>query len=397
MVIDPRAYTWSDAAWRGRPFEEAVLYEVHLGTATTAGTYAALSLRLDELAELGVTAIELMPIGDFPGRRNWGYDGVLPFAPDASYGTPDELKRLIDRAHALRLMVFIDVVYNHFGPFGNHLPKYAGAFLTKRHLTPWGEAINFDGDGSRHVRDFFIQNALYWLEEFHADGLRMDAVHAIRDDGRTHFLAEVATRVRRRFPERDVHLVLENDANEARWLARDTLGRPRFHTAQWNDDFHHIWHGLLTGETEGLLRRLRRRARGPPRPNACRRLRLSGRGLRASRRKAARRALRPSAAIGLRGLPAEPRSDRQSRLRRAPLASRRADEARARARRLAAVAADPLLFMGRRAASSPFLFFADFSDDAPLAAAVREGRRREFARFSAFENPRAAKIPGSDR
>ena len=251
MVVDPKAHSWSDAAWRGRPFEEAVIYEVHVGTATPQGSYAALSRKLDELADEGLTAIELMPIADFPGRRNWGYDGVLPFAPDASYGAPHELKRLIDRAHGLNLMVFINVVYNHFGPSGNHLPKYAGTFFTNRHLTPWGDAINFDGENSRHVREFFIHNALYWLEEFHVDGLRFDAVHAIKDESGTHVLAEIAARVRRQFPERQVHLVLENDANEARWLARDAQGRPRRFTAQWNDDFHHAWHILATGEKEG--------------------------------------------------------------------------------------------------------------------------------------------------
>src|SRR6202007_2582 len=166
------------------------------------GSYAALAEKLADLAELGVTAIELMPLADFPGRRNWGYDGVLPYAPDAAYGTPDELKRLIDRAHALGLMVFIDVVYNHFGPSGNHLSRYAGEFFTKRHVTPWGDAINFDGENSRHVRAFFVHNALYWLEEFHVDGLRFDAVHAIKDESETHMLAEIAASVRQRFPQR---------------------------------------------------------------------------------------------------------------------------------------------------------------------------------------------------
>ena len=251
LVIDPHTYTWEDAQWRGRPFEEAVLYELHIGTATPEGNYAALTKKLAELVDLGVTAIELMPLADFPGRRNWGYDGVLPFAPDAVYGAPDELKRLIDRAHALGLMILIDVVYNHFGPSGNHLSRYAGAFFTKRHVTPWGDGINFDGEDSRHVREFFTHNALYWLEEFHADGLRFDAVHAIKDDSATYVLAEIASRVRQRFPRREIHLILENDANEARWLERDACARPRFYTAQWNDDFHHAWHSLLTGEIEG--------------------------------------------------------------------------------------------------------------------------------------------------
>ena len=187
LVVDPRSYTWSDTSWTGRPWEEAVLYEVHVGTASPEGTYAGLSDRLEFLRDLGITAIELMPIGEFPGRRNWGYDGVLPYAPDAAYGSPDDLKRLVERAHELGLMVFLDVVYNHFGPSGNYLHAYAKSFFTERHPTPWGAGINVDGEGSRIVRDFFFHNALYWLEEYRIDGLRFDAVHAITDDGKSAF------------------------------------------------------------------------------------------------------------------------------------------------------------------------------------------------------------------
>jgi len=192
LVVDPTAYAWSDGTWTGRPWEETVFYEVHVGTATPEGTWAGLAARLEELRDLGVTALELMPAADFPGQRNWGYDGVLPFAPDAAYGTPDDLKRLVDRAHALGLMVFLDVVYNHFGPAGNYLHAYAGTFFTGRHPTPWGAGLNFDGPDGGTVRDFFVHNALYWLEEFHFDGLRLDAVHAIRDDSQTHIVAEIA-------------------------------------------------------------------------------------------------------------------------------------------------------------------------------------------------------------
>jgi maltooligosyltrehalose trehalohydrolase len=341
LVVDPRAYTWEDTQWRGRPFEEAVIYEVHVGTATPEGSYAALAEKLADLAELGVTAMELMPLADFPGTRNWGYDGVLPFAPDAAYGTPDELKGLIDRAHALGLMVFIDVVYNHFGPSGNHLLRYAGAFFTKKHSTPWGDAINFDDAKSRRVREFFVHNALYWLEEFHADGLRFDAVHAIKDDSATHVLAEIASSVRQRFPEREIHLVLENDANEARWLERDPSGRPRFYTAQWNDDFHHAWHGLLTGESEGYY--------------------------------------------------GDYADDLLSRLGRT-LAEGFAYQGEASAHRGGKARGEKSAHLPGEewAASSPFLFFVDFSDDAALATAVRDGRRREFARFRAFADASAA-------
>ena len=252
MVVDPKAHSWSDAAWRGRPFEEAVIYEVHVGTATPQGSFAALSRKLDELADEGLTAIELMPIADFPGRRNWGYDGVLPFAPDASYGAPHELKRLIDRAHRLNLMVFIDVVYNHFGPSGNHLPKYAGTFFTNRHLTPWGRRHQFRrGEQPARPRILHSQRALLARGVPLSMGCASTPSTRSRTRAGTHVLAEIAARVRRQFPERQVHLVLENDANEARWLARDAQGRPRRFTAQWNDDFHHAWHILATGEKEG--------------------------------------------------------------------------------------------------------------------------------------------------
>jgi malto-oligosyltrehalose trehalohydrolase len=252
MVVDPLAFDWQDAGWRGRPWHEAVLYELHVGTFTREGTFAAAIGRLDYLAGLGITAIELMPLADFPGTRNWGYDGVLPFAPDATYGPPETLKALVQAAHARGLMVLLDVVYNHFGPEGNYLHLYAPQFFNPTHRTPWGAAINFDGPGSRTVRDFFVHNALFWLEEYHFDGLRLDAVHAIADGSRPDIVAELAAAVRAG-PGRDrhVHLVLENDANQARYLGRDESRAPLFATAQWNDDLHHAFHVLLTGERDG--------------------------------------------------------------------------------------------------------------------------------------------------
>ncbi|HSO06493.1 MAG TPA: alpha-amylase family glycosyl hydrolase, partial [Pelomicrobium sp.] len=218
-LVDPAGYDWADGDWRGRPWHDTVIYELHVGTFSPEGTFAGVERRLDYLRELGATAIELMPVADFPGRRNWGYDGVLPYAPDGAYGRPEDLKRLIDAAHSRNLMVFIDVVYNHFGPEGNYLHTYAKPFFTERHPTPWGAGINFDDARSRAVRDFFIHNALYWLEEYHADGLRLDAVHAIADDSAPDILEELAAAVRAG-PGRDrhVHLVLENDKNQARYL-----------------------------------------------------------------------------------------------------------------------------------------------------------------------------------
>ncbi len=201
-VIDPRSCEWNDANWRGRPWDEAVIYELHVGTFSSEGTYAAAEQKLDYLAGLGITAVELMPISSFPGERNWGYDGVLPYAPIANYGRPDDLKHFIDAAHARNLMVFLDVVYNHFGPEGNYLCLYAPQFFTDRHHTPWGPAINFDGPESRAVRDYFIHNAMYWLEEYRFDGLRLDAVHAIKDDSRPDILTELANDRARSLRER---------------------------------------------------------------------------------------------------------------------------------------------------------------------------------------------------
>ncbi|HVY79551.1 MAG TPA: alpha-amylase family glycosyl hydrolase, partial [Steroidobacteraceae bacterium] len=219
-VIDTHRFAWTDASWRGRPWNEAVLYELHVGTFTPAGTFAGAQEKLPHLAALGVTAIELMPIGDFAGARNWGYDGVLPFAPESAYGRPEELQALVDAAHRHGLMVLLDVVYNHFGPEGNYLGRYAPQFFTNRHHTPWGAAINFDGADSAPVREMFVENALYWMEDYHFDGLRLDAVHAILDDSRVHILDELAERVRARTSGREVHLIVENEDNQARRLAR---------------------------------------------------------------------------------------------------------------------------------------------------------------------------------
>src|ERR1700678_4029208 len=195
-VVDPTAFDWQDRDWRGRQWEDAVIYELHVGAFTQAGKFCGVEQRLDHLADLGITAIELMPLSDFPGERNWGYDGVLPFAPDNSYWRPEHLKQLIQDAHAHDLMVLLNVVYIHFGPEGNYLGVYAPQFFTDRHRTPWGSAINFDGTQSRAVRDFFINNALYWLTEYHFDGLRLDAADSIVDDSPTHILTELAEAVR---------------------------------------------------------------------------------------------------------------------------------------------------------------------------------------------------------
>ena len=248
-VIDPHGYSWQTDNWHGRPWHEAVIYELHVGTFTKEGTFHAAMARLDYLQQLGVTAIKLMPIADFPGCRNWGYDGVFLYAPDASYGRPENLKAFIDAAHARGLMVFLDVVYNHFGPEGNYFPLFAPSLYTRRHKTPWGDAINYDGDDSGAVRAFMIENALYWLTEYRFDGLRLDAVHSIVDDSPKHLLAELAEEVRSALDHtRHVHLMLENEENEAHYLERDPSGGEVAYTAQWNDDVHHSLHTAITEE-----------------------------------------------------------------------------------------------------------------------------------------------------
>ncbi|MGZ5176702.1 MAG: malto-oligosyltrehalose trehalohydrolase [Burkholderiales bacterium] len=382
-VIDPTAFEWTDDAWRGRPWSEAVLYEVHVGAFSPEGTFAGVERRLDYLAALGVTAIELMPIAEFPGKRNWGYDGVLQFAPEASYGRPEDLKRLIAAAHARGLMVMLDVVYNHFGPEGNYLNAYASQFFTERHHTDWGAAINFDGDGARTVRDFFIDNALYWLEEFHFDGLRFDAVHAIIDDSTPHILVELAQAVRSGpGAQREIHLVLENDRNEARYLEyRD--GAPHLYNAQWNDDEHHAFHVLLTGEKDGyyadyasetaakLARCLTEGFAYQAEPSPYRGGSPRGEPSRHLPPLAFVTFLQNHDQIGNRAF-----GERLTAL---------TTPARLRAALAVWLLAPspPMLFMGEEfGATTPFLFFCDFGPE--LAQAVTEGRRREFARFTRF-------------
>ncbi|WP_275786433.1 malto-oligosyltrehalose trehalohydrolase [Pararhizobium gei] len=251
-VIDP-SFSWQSAGWRGRRWEETILYELHIGTFTEGGTFLSAIEKLDHLKNLGITAIQIMPVAEFPGRWNWGYDGVLPYAPDASYGRPEDLKRLVDAAHEREISVFLDVVYNHFGPDGNYMPLYAPLF-TEKHASPWGAGVNYDDAGAAWVRELVIQNALYWITEFRMDGLRLDAVHAIKDDGREHLLHELAGRVQTAAAGRHVHLVVENEDNNSALLERDHQCRPTSFTAQWNDDIHHVLHVAGTGETFGYYR-----------------------------------------------------------------------------------------------------------------------------------------------
>jgi maltooligosyltrehalose trehalohydrolase len=378
IVVDPLAYRWRHPDWPGTPWPETVLYELHCGL---MGGFRGVTAELPRLASLGITAIELMPIHDFYGRRNWGYDGVLPFAPDATYGTPDDLKALIDAAHEHRLTTFLDVVYNHFGPEGNYLALYAPQMFRPDITTPWGAAIDFRRS---EVRRFFIENALYWLMEYRFDGLRFDAVHAISEPD---FLDEMAGEIRSTVERgRHVHLVLEHDGNVAGYL------RGGF-DAQWNDDAHHGLHVLLTGERDGYYADY---ADDP----AARLVRCLAEGFAYQGDPSAHRGGKP------RGTPSadlpptvfvlflqnhDQIGNRAFGERLTSLSDPAALEAAIALQMLAPQI--PLMFMGEEYASeTPFQFFCDYDDG--LADQVREGRRREFAKFAAFADPaRMRSIP----
>lgn len=383
-LVHTESWQWDEGGWKGAPWEQYVIYELHIGTFTSEGTFSAAIGRLDHLAALGVTAVELMPVACFPGKRDWGYDGVLPYAPATAYGRPEGLKAFIEAAHRRGLAVVLDVVYNHFGPEGNYLSLYAREFFTRTHKTPWGDAINYDGPGCQPVREFVIHNALYWVEQFHIDALRMDAVDAIKDDGPVHILDELARRVRAA-SKRTVHLVLENYNNEASWLERHDDGMtPCFYTAQWNDDVHHALHTAVTGERtgyyadycgdtgklgralaegfsfQGQVMSYRGRTRGEPSGHLPADAFVSF--------------LQNHDQIGNRAF-----GDRIS-----TLAPRKAVRAAAAVYLL--LPQVPLLFMGEEwNCLQPFPFFCDFGPD--LASAVKTGRRNEFAKFPAFQDP----------
>ncbi|MEN9936511.1 MAG: hypothetical protein RLZZ387_3090 [Chloroflexota bacterium] len=389
QVVDP-SFAWTDGGWRGVPIEDMVIYELHVGTATEAGTFEALIERLDHIRELGATAVELMPVADFPGDRGWGYDGVCLFAPARAYGGPEGLRRLVDAAHARGLAVLLDVVYNHLGPDGNYLREFSREYFTGRHKTPWGDAINVDGPGSGPVREFFIANALHWAHEYHLDGLRLDATHAILDDSPVHLLGELSARVRASLPEgRRFVFIAENEHNDpaifwpapahgSRLAARDSAGWGL--DGVWADDLHHQVRVTLTGEREGyyalyrggaeeLAATLRQgwsdvgKEHGPPDVDVwppafvhCIQ----------NHDQVGNRALgdRLSDAVGL-------------------------DAYRAASALLLLSPYTPLLWMGQEwAASTPFLYFTDHNPE--LGRLVTEGRRKEFEGFAAFAH---AEVP----
>ncbi|WP_339482950.1 malto-oligosyltrehalose trehalohydrolase [Pseudomonas sp. RL_5y_Pfl2_73] len=369
VVVDPHAYSWRHTRWSGRPWHEAVIYELHVGA---LGGFEGVEQHLARLAGLGVTAIELMPLAQFPGDRNWGYDGVLPYAPQASYGTPEQLKHLIDSAHGHGLSVILDVVYNHFGPDGNYLHRYAKGFFREEKHTPWGAAIDFR---RREVRDFFIDNALMWLLEYRFDGLRLDAVHAIEDPG---FLKELAARVREQVdPIRHVWLTVENEHNQAHLLEHG-------YDAQWNDDGHNALHVLLTGETDAYYADYAEQPTEQLARCLCQGFVFQGHLNRHGESRGEPSGHLPPSAFVLFLQNHDQIGNRALGERLHQLAAPQALQAATVLLLLSPMI--PLLFMGDELiAEQPFLFFT--SHHGELAEQVREGRRNEFKAFSAFADP----------
>ena len=377
-VVDLLKFAWSDAGWRGVALRNLILYELHVGTFTREGTLDAAIRDFDRLRALGVTAIELMPLAEFPGARNWGYDGVFPFAVQSSYGGPLALQRFVDAAHARGIAVILDVVYNHLGPEGNYLDQF-GPYFTDRYRTPWGRAVNFDGADSDAVREFFLSNAIFWLREFHLDGLRLDAVHGIFDFGAQHILAEMQSRVNEleRETGRTIHLIAESDLNDAKLLREPSEGGYGL-SAQWSDDFHHALHVLLTAERNGYYVDF----------NGLADLaRVFQQGWRyAGEYSAFRRRHHGNSPEGLRPEQFVVCSQNHDQVGNRAAGDRLTSSLNVDQLKLAAAAVllSPfvsLLFMGEEyGESAPFPYFTSHSDP-ELAEAVRRGRREEFAVF----------------
>lgn len=387
-VWDPDHFEWSDHKWQGISREDLVFYELHVGTFTRQGTFAAIHSRLDQLRELGITAIELMPVGQFPGRKNWGYDGTYWYAVQNTYGGPHELQRLVDACHRVGIGVFLDVVYNHLGPEGNYLAEF-GPYFTNNHQTPWGQAINYDDRGSDAVRAYVLNNVRQWLRDFHIDGLRLDSVHAMHDCSHHHILTEIKTAAHEeasRF-HKSVHVVAESNQNDARRLFRqDGMGFGL--DAQWNDDFHHCVHALLTQESDGYYQDFQQPL--PQLEKVLNQVFAFDGNFSQYRGKN-------------HGVPAGVfSSDRfivsiqnHDQIGNRPLGERLSQLVAPNHLRFAAALMllspyNPLLFMGEEyGEASPFPFFCDFSDP-ELCNSISEGRRSEFARFQwpkDFPNP----------
>jgi len=385
-VVDPEAFEWHDAGWRGSHIDGLVIYQCHVGTATPAGTFDSLIDELPRLQRLGINAIEPLPVAEFPGGRNWGYDGVNLFAPAHVYGGPEALKRFVDAAHQRGLGVILDVVYNHLGPDGNYLRDFAPEYFTDRHQTPWGAAINYAGPGSEWVRKLVVDNARYWVHEFHVDGLRLDATHAIFDDSNVHVLAELTQAVRTSLPaQRHVVLIAETSENDVRYLQPVGDGGFGF-DAVWADDFHHSLRRYLAGDHEGYYADY---AGTLAEVASC----IESGWLYAGQ-------TTPRSGFETpRGTPARGRPANQFvyALQNHDQVGNRAfgerlhhqidrDRYRAASTLLLFLPFTPMLFMGQEfGASSPFQYFTEH--DPALGKLVTEGRRREFQAFAAFADP----------
>jgi maltooligosyltrehalose trehalohydrolase len=384
-VVDPTTFQWTDADWTGVPLERTVFYEVHIGTFTPEGTFAAAATRLPVLAELGVTAVLVMPVADFPGTRNWGYDGVAPFAPARCYGSPDDFRRFVDAAHASGLAVHLDVVYNHLGPDGAYQSTFSRFYYSTTHQNPWGAGINFDGAQSEPVRDYFIENARRWVHEFHIDGLRLDATHAISDHGATHVLAELAEAVRAAVEgsARQVLVIAEDSRNlNAIVRSRDTGGWGL--DGVWADDFHHHLRRSLAGDTDGYFADFDGTAASIA-ATARQGWFFTGQ---LSPHRGRHRGTDPA------GIPLERCViclQNHDQVGNRAFGERLHHQISAAAWRAAStlllvLPETPLLFMGQEwAASTPFLYFTDH--EPALGRLVTEGRRHEFAAFNAFADP----------
>jgi maltooligosyltrehalose trehalohydrolase len=384
-VIDPAAYAWRDRGWRGHPPSQLIVYELHVGTFTPQGTFASLRERLSELRDLGVTAIELMPVADFAGSRNWGYDGVSLFAPSRVYGRPDDLRALVDAAHVAGLSVILDVVYNHLGPEGAYLTQFNPQYFSERHENPWGQAVNLDGPGADAVRSFIIDNAVHWVREYHLDGLRLDATHALIDDSARssseHFIAELASVVRR---EAGRPLVIH--AEDHRNLAEIVEDRGWGLDGVWADDFHHVVRRMLAGDSHSYYADFE--------GATCELTRVVGQGWlftgQHSRHHDRPRGTDPSDIPMRRFVVCLQNHDQVGNRAMGERLHQQIDEAswRAASALLLMTPMTPLLFMGQEwAASTPFRYFTDLEPD--LGSQVTAGRRREFKDFPEFAAPGA--------
>ena len=384
-IVDPAAFHWHDGHWHGLPWNDYILYELHTGTFTPQGTFAGIIGRLEYLKKLGVTAIEIMPVAAFPGRRNWGYDGVSLYAVQASYGGPEGLKTLVDAAHAAGMAVVLDVVYNHLGNEGNYLRMF-GPYFTGHHQTPWGDALNYDGPGCEGVRRHFVQNALYWVREYHLDGLRLDAIQTIKDDSGYHIIEEIRDQVKdlARELEREVCVIAETDQNDARLVRPKELGGFAL-DAVWSDDFHHALHAVLTGENDGYYQDFGSLEQLVKALNEG----FTFQGERYKFWGNAPRGTRPhSVPLAAHVICTQNHDQTGNRALGERLRQLAPGAAGLMAAALLLLAPQtPLLFMGQEYDEpAPFLFFTDY-DDPALQRAVREGRRREFKEFHGQRMP----------